>query len=261
MKKKLILMFAILFAASGVQSIAAQITITIPKIPKIKKDKPVTTQPDAVTTTDGNRSNQDQPVANKPADKCTENLWLQAHMEDIAKRQKDVDSFTPGRGWLVGTATYNHLLFAVSPAAREKWLTDSNALGFKNCPNFVAALDNLAAAAAKKIPLYQPDTKAYAFRSPAEERLMKGKINDPADHKIFYSGIKQASWLIDKNDFGIPTARYKHGLVWVRYVPNDHPYCRIYYINIIQDYAGGGTYGASYARFVGDELAGCPVGK
>jgi hypothetical protein len=50
-------------------------------------------------------------------------------------------------------------------------------------------------------------------------------------------------------------------VVWARSTLNDHPYCRIYWINIIQDYAGGGTYGASYAYFVNDELAGCPAGK
>ncbi len=140
-------------------------------------------------------------------------------------------------------------------------MTNSKALDYKDCPNLVAAFDKLSASAAEKLPLYKPNTKAFAFHNPAEERLMKGKINDLADHKIHYIGVKQSSWLIDKNDLGIPKSRYKHGMVWVRYTPDDHSYCRIYWINIIQDYAGGGTYGDSYAYFVSDELAGCPAGK
>ena len=30
---------------------------------------------------------------------------------------------------------------------------------------------------------------------------------------------------------------------------------------MIQVYAGGGTYAASYAKFVGADIAGCPAGK
>ncbi len=89
---------------------------------------------------------------------------------------------------------------------------------------------------------------------------MKSKIEDLANHKILHAGIQEANWLIDKNDIGIPNSRYKHGRVWARYAKDDHPYCRTYYINIIQDYAGGGTYAASYARLVNEGLVGCPAG-
>jgi hypothetical protein len=153
------------------------------------------------------------------------------------------------------------LLFAVSPSAREKWLKDSNALQFKECPNLVSALDKLAAAAAEKFPLYTANPKAYNLRNPAEEKMMKATLKNAAAVKIHKIGLNQASWLISKNELGLPTSRYKHGFIWFRDPADDHPYCHFYYVNILQDYAGGGTYGASYALFVEDGLAGCPTGN
>jgi hypothetical protein len=251
----------------GWQTAVSQITITFPQFPKIKKDKP---KKDTTQVTDSREQNSEQTSENKKqtdtvktAGECSDenDIWLKSHLDEIAERQKEVDSFTPDRGWLAGGTTYDHLLNAVSPKAREKWLQSSKAMAYKDCSKLVTAFDKLAASAANKLPLYLPNTKAYPIHNPIEEKLMKSKISDLADHKIFYTGIQESSWLIDKNDLGIPKSRYKHGLVWVRYVPNDHPYCRIYYINIIQDYAGGGTYGESYGYFVKDQLVGCPSGK
>ena len=255
-------MMALLFVfALGAQAASAQITITIPGIKKIKKPKLEQTQTDS--TNSNNQSNQTDGQTKEsknavPTGNCEGNIWVSSHLEDIAKRQKEVDSFTPDRGWLVNSNNYDHLLYAVSPIAREKWLTGANALDYKNC--LASAFDKLSASAATKLPLFLPNTKAYAQHNAAEERLMKSKISDLADHKIFYVGIQEPSWLIENNEFGIPKHKYKHGMVWVRYTLNDHPYCRVYYINVIQDYAGGGTYGASYANFIEDKLFGCPTG-
>lgn len=266
MKKNSILMTAFLIVfALATQTAWAQITITIPGFKKIKKPK--IEQPQTESTSGNGQSNQTssngdgQTKESKtaaPTGNCAGNIWVESHLEDIAKRQQEVDSFSPDRGWLVNSNNYDHLLYAVSPRAREKWLTDANALAFKNC--LAPAFNNLAASAAAKLPLFLPNTRAYAQHNPAEERLMKSKINDLADHKIFYIGIQEPNWLIDKNELGIPKSRYKHGMVWVRYAPNDHAFCRVYYINIIQDYAGGGTYGASYGAFIEDKLFGCPTG-
>lgn len=262
MKKNSILIVILLTVfAFSIQSISAQITITIPKFPKLKKDKPQP-KPESTPTTGDNQSapnQQTDAVPTPPSDKCTEGVWLPWHLEEIAERQKEVDNYTPDRGWFVESGRYDHLLFSVSPTAKEKWLKGANGLHLKDCPNLVTALDKLAASAAKKLPLYQAKTKAYPIRNPLEEKLMKAKINDSATHKIFYTGLEQANWLISKNDLGIPTARYKHGMLWARDSSADHPYCHFYYVNIIQDYAGGGTYSASRAKIVGSELAGCPA--
>ena len=122
---------------------------------------------------------------------------------------------------------------------------------------FETELNRLAAIAKEKLPLYQAKPKEYNFRHSAEEKMMQAEVKNFASLKTHKIGLKEAVWLIDKNSLGIPTARYKHGMIWARDSAADHPYCQIYYINIIQDYAGGGTYGVSYAKFAGSELAGC----
>ncbi len=89
--------------------------------------------------------------------------------------------------------------------------------------------------------------------------MMKGTLGNLATLKIHKIELAQSNWLISKNDFGLSMARYKQGYIWVRDTTDDHPYCHFYQINIIQDYAGGGTYGASYARFLDNTLFGCPA--
>ena len=182
-------------------------------------------------------------------------------LEKIAKAQKAADGYSPEtRTYLVGSGEYEWLERAVSPKAREewskKWLTKPN-----EQKKFNEVLDALAATAAKKLPLCQTNPKAYTFRNPAEETMMKAKLENLVKLKVHKLGFKESAWLIDKNNLGIPTARYKHGMLWVLDETDDHPYCKVFYINIIQDYTGGGTYGASYAKLIGNELAGCPVGK
>ncbi len=247
----------------GGQNLSAQFTITIPKWPKINKPK---TEPakEARTTTATEPAKDAQQTENKPVaanDKCSQSGWLDIHLGKIAERQKEVDEFTPERGWFTGNFTYDHLLFAVSPSEREKWLKDAKALDLKDCPNLVVAFDKLAASTAKKLPLYVPNPQAYKIHNAAEEKMMKTILTDQARYKIYKIGLNQASWLISKNDFGLPTARYKHGMIYLRDTLSDHPYCYMTYVNILQDYSGGGTYGASYPLFIKDVLAGCPAGK
>lgn len=246
----------------GAQTVSAQFTITIPKWPKINKPRTEPTK-EVRPTTAAEPTKDAQQTENKPAaakDKCSQSGWLDIHLGKIAERQTEVSSFTPERGWFTRDFTYDHLLFAVSPSAREKWLTDSKAVDLKNCPNLVSAFDKLAAAAAEKFPLYTANPKAYILRNPAEEKMMKATLkNSAAAVKIHKIGLNQANWLISKNELGLPTSRYKHGFIWFRDPADDHPYCHFYYVNILQDYAGGGTYGSSYALFVEDGLAGCPA--
>src|SRR5438874_68386 len=129
MKKNLVLISVVFIVlAFGFQSASAQFTITIPKIPKIKKDK--SQQPKQDTPSENqsnenqnnqsngnqtNQSNQTQTTESKPSappDKCSPStsLWLGAHLDEIAERQKEVDSFTPDRGWFTKDFTYDHLL-------------------------------------------------------------------------------------------------------------------------------------------------------
>lgn len=198
-------------------------------------------------------------VAEKDSLRFSESVWLQRHLENIAKKKKEVDEYDPDtKSYMVSATTYDYLLFAVSPRARDKWLKDAKGMDFK--PALDAPLAALAAAAAKKLPIYLPDSANFAFRSPLEEKRMKGTLGDTTSLKIHKIGLAQSNWLISKNDYGLPTARYKQGYIWVRDTADDHPYCHLYQVNIIQDYAGGGTYGASYAKFLDNTLLGCPVG-
>lgn len=79
---------------------SAQFTITIPKIPKIKKQdqtKPVdnqTTQNTTVTTTSDTQTSESKTTTpsqtNAPPD-----WWLAAALDDIKKMQDDVNEYTP----------------------------------------------------------------------------------------------------------------------------------------------------------------------
>lgn len=205
-------------------------------------------------------SNRDQylqcAVGQKESLRASESVWLRAHMDNIAEKQKEVEAFAPNtKLYLVSASTYDYLLFAVSPRARAEWLS-GDSLEFK--PNLDPVLDALAASAAKKLPIYIPSAENFAIHNPLEERMMKSQMGNLAALKIHKLGLAHGVWQISKNEFGIPTARFKRGYAWVRVATDDHPYCRLYQVNIIQDYAGGGTYGASYAKFLGNTLQGCP---
>ena len=209
-------------------------------------------------------SNRDQylqcAVGAKESLRASESVWLRAHTDNIAEKQKQVEAFDPNtKLYLVSASTYDYLLFAVSPRARDKWLKDADAMEFK--PNVDAALDALADSAAKKLPLYIPHASLFAFHNPLEERMMKGEMGNLAALKIHNIGLAHNTWQISKDEYGLlPTARFKRGYAWVRVTTEDHPYCRLYQVNIIQDYAGGGTYGESYAKFLDNTLFGCPAG-
>ena len=179
-------------------------------------------------------------------------------LEEIAKVTKHVDRYTPeGNTYWLNFQEGEWLLRAVSLRAREEWIKDR----WKTTTarkKVAEVLDVLAVAGAKKLPTYKSDPKEYPFHNLAEEKMMKGAFENLAALKIHKIGLGQTNWLISKNEFGLPTKRYKQGMIWARKATDDHPYCHFYYVNILQDYAGGGTYGASYAIFAGEELAGCP---
>lgn len=271
--KKINLKIALLIVAAifGYQAANAQITITLPKMPKIKKPKIVQTQTTETTdaTNETNQSGQNTAsetsatsTESKPQDDEPMDARLGLFIDEIAKAQKEVDGYTPlDKMYFVGSTSTDWLWRAVSPKERnefiEKWKPLMNPATRKR---FDDSLDALNASAAKKLPEYKSSLRLYTARNAAEERLMRGVLTNVADYKIFSVGLKEANWLIDKNDLGIPTARYKHGVIYLRNTKSDHPYCYATYVNIKQDYAGGGTYGASYARFIEDEMVGCPAG-
>jgi hypothetical protein len=243
-----------------VHAVFAQVTIGGINISKLKRAKPKTQQPATKETSEtksaGTRTGA--PATRQDSPQPQDDIRISVFLDDIKKAKSEVERYNSA-DWLYlvseGDASAA-LLRAVSPRARQQFLTEwSKANGINK---LVAPFDDLAAAAAQKLPTYSPKPNSFAFHNPLDEKMMKGVLTNLATLKINKIGLNENAWLIDKNDIGIPTSRYKHGSIWARDTSDDHPYCHVYRVNIIQDYAGGGTYGASYARLVQDELFGCP---
>lgn len=276
MKKSPILIFVFLTVfALGLQSASAQITITLPKIPKVKKDKAAkqetTAQEQTSPTNDINQPNETSSNDNLKTETETEKseqdlpdspayrMWF----DELREAVKQAEEYTPqsDRAIYTYSGKYDWGLLAVSPSARNEWFEDVAEWRKANPRNkFDAAFDKLAALIAKHMPAFKGGLASYTFRNPAEERVLKTVFEDITRYQIYSYGVKQSNWLIEKNDYGIPVARYKHGVFYLRDKRGDHPYCYLTYVNIIQDYAGGGTYAASRARFIEDQLVGCPAG-
>jgi hypothetical protein len=200
-------------------------------------------------------------VATPVVKDCNSDPVTQVHLTDLGKTRTEAEEFRPGsRDYYVSTLNDRKNLYleaALSPSERKDWLGRSPE-DFVKCME--PALDGLATVAKKTLPGYT-GPQGYTFGTPAEKNALLSAINDIRQAKVLKVGIKQANWLIDKNSLGIPTARYKHGVIWAQYPNRDDGFCRIFWVNIKQDYAGGGTYGASYGYFVSRAFAGCPAGR
>jgi len=186
----------------------------------------------------------------------TEKVRLQAgYKDDMDKVLDQVKTFTRDRGWYTNEYNENYVLIALSPRNRNKFAEKMGNL--YQCLS--GELDQIQAEAKKTLPNYT--LSAYNTKIPADERVMRSAINDLDKATIYKIGLEGPNWIIEKNEYGLPIHRYKHGAMWVKYSTMDTGFCQILWINVIQDYAGGGTWGQSYGNFVRNEPAGCPVGK
>jgi len=279
MKKSLILMFAFFTVFGvGVQTASAQFPINIPKIPKIKKDKQEKSKQDTQPTQEQvpptndtnqsteNKSDDNQKTENEAKkseqdlpDSPAYRMWF----DELQEAVKEAEEYTPQseRAIYTYSGKYDWGLLAVSASARNEWFEDVAEWRKANPKNkFDAAFDKLAALLAKHMPAFKGNLADYKSRNPAEEKILKTAFEDITRYQIYSYGILESNWLIEKNDIGIPVARYKHAVFYLKDKKGDHPYCYLTFVNIIQDYSGGGTYAASRARFIGDQLVGCPAG-
>ena len=192
---------------------------------------------------------------------CTDDPFFKIHNEKIETTKKQAAEYKPGlRDYYVQDFNDRQNIYlkaALSASKRQDWLGEWKDEKLVKCIN--VALDELAVIARKTLPSYRPT--GYTVRNAAEERLLREAVDDIADAQVIRLGLGSATWEIDKNEYGIPTARFKYGMIYARYPNLDDGFCRIIYVNIVQDYAGGGTYGESYGQFIKSEFAGCPVGK
>ena len=240
------------------------ITISIPKRPKTPPKTAAPESPAPKVETPGEPSSarsEEAKTDSRPtrhASTTQSDVWLEIILEEINKRKKEVESYEPAEGRQLVTRSTPELFFpAISMRARERYFK-SVQMNETRRAALNTALDSLAAAAAKKLPLYKPDASIFAFRSPPSERMMLGALKNAAAPKVHKIGIKEANWLIEKNEFGIPVDRYKHGYIWARDNTDDHAYCHLYTLHIQQSYAGGGTYDQTFAKLSDDEMVGCP---
>jgi hypothetical protein len=238
---------------------SAQITINIPKFPKIKKEKPQTSV--QTETVDAARPAAERSAAPGAArNPCDKDPAAEIHLEDLEKTRKEAEEYRPGlRQFYVSTLSHGknvYLEAALLPSVRKSFLDGRGNSDFTDCMN--PALDKLAATARKTIATYTGPTN-YTLGTPAEKKVLLSAINDLAQAKVIKVGILQPNWLIEKDSFNFPTARYRHGMAVLQY-PNQE-FCWVFWINIVQQYAGGGTYGASYGNYVARSLAGCPAAK
>ena len=240
------------------------ITVSIPKRTKSSPRPTVSETPAPKTEGPGeNSESRDDNKADErptsPASTTQKDVWLEIILEEIGKRKKEVKNFDPTiEGRQLVTQSTPELFFpAISMRARERYFK-SVQMNDNRRSALNTALDSLAAAAANKLPLYKPDASIFAFRNPPSEQMMRASLKNAATLKVHKIGIKEAVWLIEKNQLGLPVDRYKHGYIWARDNNDDHAYCHLYTLHIQQTYEGGGTYGQTFVKLSDDELFGCP---
>jgi len=265
-------------AAIGIFSISAsaQFAISIPNIPKVKVKKKADTQnqSDNSSNNSSNNSDSQNSSTNNSEDSsansqdCSKySAAFLSYLDEITKNQKEAAAYDgpENKAYYTSATQENFVRLAISKDRREAWWSKSpTLLAYRNdkaCNKIDPALDELAKIVARTVPLYVPEKGAYAVRSPHEEALMKDKVTDIADLKILSIGLASANWTIETNSIGIPTDRYKYGMIYVKPLKTDDPYCRMIFMSVFQQYSGGGTYGATNGNFIRSEVAGCPAGK
>ncbi len=236
-----------------------QFTITLPNFPKIKKPRPDTTTVTNDTTRPDN-VRPDEAYKQSSGGSCSGDIVMDVYLKDIETTRQQAAEYAPGlRDYYVkdfSDRENKYLKASLSQSRRQEWMKDWPA-NFVKC--ITPALDGLAAVAKQTLPKYTPT--GYNVRNASDEKVMRAAVNDLSQAAVFKVGVGSANWNIGKDRYNFPTNRYKYGIIWAKYPSVDDGFCRIIYVNVVQEYAGGGTYGASYGNFIKSEYAGCPPGK
>lgn len=180
------------------------------------------------------------------------------HYEKALKTLREVEDFRTGkRDYYVHELSdrrNEYLLAGISPRLRADWIS-SHKVKEKDMHCVMPLFEAIHAAAKSTLPKYQPH--GYTHHDGKEEDLMKEAVKaEIPDAQFIAVGVKSPSWMIEKHYNGIPSLRYKYGMAWVKSATFDDGYCRIMYVNILQDYDGTG-YADSRANYISMEPAGC----
>lgn len=172
---------------------------------------------------------------------------------------ESVKNYKPGDLMMVTGGEAPWLFRAISKNEYQKWehesINDWKIYAPINKQKFDEAFKTLNQLAAAKIPKFKPNAGNFAQHNAQEEALMKKEIPSVTIHKI---GLAQSNWDIQKNDLDVIQKRFKTGYCWAKDPADDFQYCRLYQINIVQEYLGGGKYDSSQAILVGTWVVGCP---
>jgi len=188
--------------------------------------------------------------------------------DDIMRAKAMIDKYTPeGQLYLVDEAGSIWMKRAIVAKRRDDWFEQTqfwSSVGGKTPARekfLLAAFDALRASAEKKLVNYFPKDKFFAFHNPEDEKLMRAAISDiDTAEKIYKIGTAQKDWIIEKGSNGIPINKYKQGYIYLKYpsTVTGHKWALLLYVNVIQDYAGSGTYGEPYGKLIYTEWMGIP---
>jgi hypothetical protein len=184
--------------------------------------------------------------------------FLYAQLESTIQSVKE---FKTTDRFMVSGPEKDWLLRAISKKEYDKWIADSK-IDWSTFPpinkkKFDEGFSTLKASAAKQIPTFKPSSKNFTNENAADIAMIKKQI-DAKSVSIHRIGLAQQDWDIQKSELQVPEKKYKVGYVWGKDSRDDFSYCRLYQVNIIQDYEGGGKYGKSYAVLLDSWVVGCP---
>jgi hypothetical protein len=179
-------------------------------------------------------------------------------LDDLNKIIEKVNAIDPNKDtYMVNASEAEWLLKAVSMKDREKWSKDFFKPGLSGKEEFYKRLDVLSAACTKKITSFIPDPSNFVNHNEAHEGLMKKALPNIADMTIHQIGLAQSEWIVQKDGKGNPVKRYVVGYVWAKNRSDDFFYCRVYQIDVVQDYVGNGKFSGSRADLLGSWIVGC----
>jgi hypothetical protein len=183
--------------------------------------------------------------------------FYSVHYGDALKTLRDAEKYkATERDYYVRELSdrrNEYLDAAISPKTREEWFT-SHRIAEKDRHCMAGVFDALANAAKRTLPGYRPRGYTHHDDDALIKEVVKKQIPDA---KVLEVGVSSPTWNIEKLRNGLPRVRYKYGMAWVKTASADDGYCRIVYVNVQQDYSGGGTFGESVGNYIKTEPAGC----
>ena len=183
--------------------------------------------------------------------------FYSVHYGDALKTLRDAESYkATDRKYYVRELSDNRNEYfeaGISPKLREEWFTDHR-IAKKDRHCMTGIFDALGNAAKRTLPKYRPRGYTHHDDNSLIKDVVKQKIPDA---QILELGVSSPIWEIEKLRNGLPRVRYKYGMAWVKSASADDGYCRIVFVNVQQDYSGGGTFGESRGNYIKTEPAGC----